>query len=149
MEEYIMIEQLSKGMLVKTLRDGYVPIEYISTRKIINPLNDIRTINRMYRIPKENYSILTDDLYITGGHSILVCNILPNDLTNNEIRNIKYCDNMQRLLTYINKKAETLSGNNIYTIYHLALKNNNKDKSYGIYANGLLVESCSINKIKD
>ena len=31
----------------------------------------------------------------------------------------------------------------VFTIYHLVLENDNKYTIYGIYANGLLVDSCS------
>jgi hypothetical protein len=59
------------------------------------------------------------------------------------IKRIEYTDNKQRLLTYINKNSNILTGNNIYTIYHIALKNKNINTNYGIYANGLLVETTS------
>jgi hypothetical protein len=36
-----------------------------------------------------------------------------------------------------------------YTIYHLALENDDCYKNYGIYANGLLVETCSIYVMKE
>ena len=69
-------------------------------------------------------------------------------------RKILYIDDKKRLLTYINKKAEIIDINSKYfeettTIYHIALKNKNKNTNYGIYANGLLVESCSINCLLD
>jgi len=35
------------------------------------------------------------------------------------------------------------------TIYHLALENENYFSNYGIYANGLLVESCSKRYLKE
>ena len=35
------------------------------------------------------------------------------------------------------------------TIYHLALENDNYYSNYGIYANGLLVETCSKRYLKE
>ena len=36
-----------------------------------------------------------------------------------------------------------------YTIYHVALENEDNYMNYGIYANGLLVETCSKRYLKE
>ena len=36
-----------------------------------------------------------------------------------------------------------------HTIYHIALENDNYYMNYGIYANGLLVETCSKRYLKE
>jgi hypothetical protein len=48
-----------------------------------------------------------------------------------------------RLFTYLDDKAEPYSKEGTFTIYHLALENENYFSNYGISENGLLVESCS------
>ena len=50
-------------------------------------------------------------------------------------------DNHFRLLTYLNNQATLYEEEGIHTIYHIALEGD-YHKSYGIFANGLLVESC-------
>jgi hypothetical protein len=52
-------------------------------------------------------------------------------------------DNKLRLFTYLDDNAEPYSKEGTFTIYHLALENENYLGNYGIFANGLLVESCS------
>ena len=47
------------------------------------------------------------------------------------------------LLSFLNEDCEPYEEEGNFTIYHLALENENYYTNYGIYANGLLVESCS------
>jgi len=43
----------------------------------------------------------------------------------------------------VDERASVYLKEGPYAIYHLALENDNYYHNYGIYANGLLVESCS------
>jgi hypothetical protein len=43
----------------------------------------------------------------------------------------------------IDTRAEIYSGKGEHTIYHFALENDDYYMNYGVYANGLLVETCS------
>ena len=52
-------------------------------------------------------------------------------------------DDKIRLMTFLDEKASVYEVPGTYTIYHLALENGDYYGNYGIYANGLLVESCS------
>jgi hypothetical protein len=47
------------------------------------------------------------------------------------------------------KKTTVYETAGTYTIYHLALENDDDGMNYGIYANGLLVETCSKRYLKD
>ena len=58
-------------------------------------------------------------------------------------------ERMIRIPACLDKRAEPYisaiaSTNGKVTIWHLALEHNNAYHNYGIWANGLLVESCSI-----
>jgi hypothetical protein len=57
---------------VKTSRDGYKPVKHIGKGSLQNPGTDERVENRLYKCSPSKYSALTEDLYITGCHSILV-----------------------------------------------------------------------------
>lgn len=70
-EEYVPVEQLKAVTLVKTSLDGYKPVVLLGKRPIQNPGDDERTKNRLYKCSKDKYPDLTEDLYITGCHSIL------------------------------------------------------------------------------
>jgi hypothetical protein len=57
---------------VKTISNGYIPIIMIGTTKLYNSGNNLRGVNRLYKCSKNKYPQLTEDLFITGYHSILV-----------------------------------------------------------------------------
>ena len=48
------------------------------------------------------------------------------------------------LLSCVNENAKKINDSNIYTIYHIVLENDDIYGQYGIYANGILTESMSI-----
>ena len=118
-------------------------------KNIINHnANKNRIKDQLYKYSKGVYPELIDDLIISGGHSILV-----EDFETEEQKsaNIKYfgeelpkVDGLYKLLTYVNEKSCPYNEKGDFEIYHLSLENKEIDKEYGIYANGLLVESCSI-----
>ena len=58
-------------------------------------------------------------------------------------------DKKYRLPACADEKASVYEIPGSYTIYHLALENDNYFGNYGIYANGLLVESCSKRYLKE
>ena len=145
-EVYRPIESLRKGDLVKTIYNGYMPVNMMGTTKLYNPGNDYRIINRIYKCPKEKYPTLFEDLYITGCHSILVSSMTNDQWENTKAvnKNIYVTDNHFRLIACADEKAEPYNKEGFMTIYHVALDHHDICMNYGIYANGLLVESCSI-----
>jgi hypothetical protein len=150
-EEYRAIETLRKGSLVKTVDDGYKAIDTIGTSKIYNPGNSVRSKNRLYKCSKENYPSLTEDLFITGCHSILVKDISEEERA--ELMDyqgkIYITDNHYRLIAAVDKRAEPHASEGVFNIWHMALENDNYYFNYGIYANGLLVETSSLRMMKE
>jgi hypothetical protein len=151
-ETYLPVEQLKNGTLVKTSLDGYKPIVLIGKGTIENPGNNERTENRLYKCSTSKYPDLKEDLYITGCHSILEFPITEKQ----EKDTIKYLgklfvtDKKYRLMACVDERAEPWNCEGTYTIWHFALENNNEKMNYGVYANGgLLVETCSINFLKN
>ena len=144
-EVYCPVESLRKGDLVKTIYNGYLPIHMIGTSPMYNPDNDDRIASRLYRCSKENYPGLFEDLYITGCHSILVPKITYKQAqkTIASLGRLFVTDKHCRLMAWVDEKSEPYKMAGIYNIYHIALENNDYYMNYGIYANGLLVESCS------
>jgi hypothetical protein len=144
-EVYRPIESLRKGDLVKTTYNGYMPIYMIGTTSLYNPGNDYRVANRLYKCSREKYPALFEDLYITGCHSILVPSMTDDEWENTKAVNgtIYVTDNHFRLLACADEKAEPFNKEGVVNIYHIALENKDYYMNYGIYANGLLVESCS------
>ena len=144
-EVYRPVQDLRKGDLVKTYRNGYLPIHMIGTSCLSNPGDDERTTNRLYKCSKELYPDLFEDLYITGCHSILVP-ALTNDQwenTKDMLGNVYITDNHFRLMACLDEKAQPFQRDAMIDIYHIALENEDYYMNYGVYANGLLVETCS------
>ena len=148
---YIAIEELRKGNLVKTLLNGYLPIVLIGKRPIYNSGDDARIKQRLYNLSTEKYPTLTEDLVLTGCHSLLV-DILTKEQEEATLANygeFKITDDKVRLETYLDPNADPYPEKGTFTIYHLALENKIYTENYGIWANGLLVETCSIRYLKE
>jgi hypothetical protein len=65
------------------------------------------------------------------------------------LKDIYITDDKYRLLTCIDSRSEKIKEEKEYTIYHFALENNDYYMNYGVYANGLLVESSSLRYMKE
>ena len=123
-----------------------MPLYMIGTTKLYNPGNNDRIVNRIYKCSKELYPSLIEDLYITGCHSILVPSMTDDQWENTKAiyGDIYVTDNHFRLIAYADEKAQPFNQEGYMNIYHVALEHDDIYMNYGIYANGLLVESCSI-----
>lgn len=144
-EKYIPIEDLRNGALVKTRSSGYQPICMIGSSTIYNPSDKLRGKNRLYRCSKDKYPDLTEDLIITGCHSILVYTITDKEREDLEelMGKIYVTENRYRLMACVDERAEPYDQEGLYTIWHFALEHEHARANYGVYANGLLVESSS------
>ena len=148
-EVYIPIEDLTTDHYVKTYHHGYKKILFIKQFPLINttrsPVTKKQKINKIYKLAKEDYEELFEDLYVNGGHSILV-----DTLTEEENRiNLKLFGGYKkigdkiRLLSYINQKAIPINDDYRYEMYHIST-----GKEEGIYANGILTESFNLEMAK-
>ena len=144
---YVPVESLRAGDLVKTSRDGYKKVELIGKGVLANPGGTELSENRLYKCPSANYPELTEDLVITGDHSILVDQLTEDQRTETTQRlgKIFVTDKKYRLTAQIDNRTEPWGENKTYTIWHFALENEDDGMNYGVYANGgLLVETCSL-----
>jgi Concanavalin A-like lectin/glucanases superfamily/Hint domain len=148
-EQYVPIETIHPGHLVKTLKNGFVPVNMIGHRLISNNESDIE--NRLYKCPTENYPELLEDLYITGYHSILVDKLsdIQREKTIHLLGQVYATDGLRRLLVHLDDKSSPADIQGDVNIWHLALDNDDYYMNYGIYANGLLVESTSKRYMKE
>jgi hypothetical protein len=153
-EEYIRVEELRKGTLVKTSLNGYVPVHSIGHSKLYNPANKLRGLNRLYKCTKENYPEVTEDVVMTGCHSILVDESEITDEIREKTReltrdNVWVTDHKCRLMTCLDERAKPYEEEGVFNIWHFALEHFDKFMNYGVYANGLLVETCDINSLHE
>ena len=150
-DKYVPIEELKNGTLVKTSLDGYKQVVLLGKGTIQNPGNDERNENRLYKCSTSNYPQLKDDLYITGGHSILEFPITKKqeECIIKHLGKLFVTDKKYRLAACVDDRAEPWNSKGVYTIWHFALENNDEGMNYGVYVNGgLLVETCSIRFLK-
>jgi hypothetical protein len=151
-EEYVLIQNIRPETLVKTSLNGYRRVDMIGKTTIQSYANKDRIKNRLYKCTKEKYpEIIDEDLILTGCHSILVDELTDEqkEKTIEEIKEIYTTDLKYRLFTFLDPRAEPYQVAGELPIYHIALENENYYMNYGIYANGLLVESCSKRYLKE
>jgi hypothetical protein len=148
----VPIEDLRKGDLVKTLLNDYVAIDMIGQTDIHHPALKERIKDQLYKCSQDKYPELFEDLVISGCHSILVDKFASEEQREKTIELTKhtYCtDYKYRLPACVDSRASVYETHGNYTIYHLALEHNDYYMNYGIYANGLLVETCSKRYLKE
>ena len=147
-EQYIAVENLRKGMFVKTLDHGYKPIELM--KRGVHTLG--RLMDRgMYKMKKQG--TMMNDLEMTGFHAILVDDN-DSEYESDKLIQSKYftsnkdklpIDGKIRIRSMFCHNFEKMPQNE-YTIYSFAL---DRDQyQYGIWANGVLVETTSHNVLE-
>jgi hypothetical protein len=150
---YRNIEDLRKGDLVKTLLHDYLPIVLIGKRDIVHLASEERIKDQLYVCSQAQYSEVWEDLVLTGCHSILVDDFVNEKQKKKatEINSGRVCvtDGKYRLPAVADERALVYDKPGTFAIYHLALENDDYYMNYGIYANGLLVETCSKRYLKE
>ena len=144
----VPIEQLRRGDLVKTINHGFLSIVMIGKKEIYHPCSQERIKNQLYRYPSPNQK----DLILTGSHAILKSSFkddLQREKTIEMLGRIFITDNKYRIPACLDEKSKVYEHSGNYNIYHLALENPDPYMNYGIYANGVLVESCSKRNLQE
>ena len=144
-ETYLSVQNLKEGTLVKTA-SGFKKVNKIGKSHIQNPGHSGRTMDRLYVCRKENFPELTEDLFITGYHSILVDELTQEQTEKSmEInRRIFEADGKKCLMAALSEKAEPWTQEGTFTIWHLSLEDEDEQTKFGVYSNGLLTETCSM-----
>jgi hypothetical protein len=147
-EGYKFIEHLKKGDLVKTLT-GPVKIHKVGKRVIHNRALDTRVKDQLYLLSRDIYQELKENLVLTGCHSLLV-DTLPREClegVKEVLGEIMLTQGKYRLPACVDPRSVVYPYPGQRTVYHVALENISDETNYGIWANGLLVESCPIKRI--
>jgi hypothetical protein len=140
------VESLKKGDLVKTYLYGYRRIDTIISSEIEN--NCYGLFECMYRLPKTKD--MTEDLIVTGGHSIMEDELPQEVLEMYEMNNWfnrgkdSMIDGKYMVLACLSDKFEKVMTKKKFQIYHFALENDgDKNKRYLVWANHVLTETPS------
>ena len=150
---YRRIQELRKGDLVKTLLNGFLKIDMIGKKSIYHKacIKD-RIKDQLYKCSHENFKEVFEPLVLTGCHSILVDDYVSEEQRKKTIeinKDTYVTDRKYRLPACVDERTTVYEIPGIYTIYHLALENPDYYMNYGIYANGLLVETSSRRYLKE
>ncbi len=142
--KYRRIEHLKSGDMIKTYLHGDVAIDIICHTDIHHSREKDKQ-EQLFVYKKDSLSFLTQDLVLTGGHSVLVDQLTEKQeqSTVEMIRRICITDNKYRLLSCLDDRAIPYEKEESdETIYHICLHHPNPNMNYGIWANGMLTETC-------
>lgn len=149
-DEYIAIEKLRKDDLILTSESGYKAIHSIGYRTLIRPKNDPSPSNRLYKFTRRTCPTIFEPLYITGEHCTLHPRVSEEKLAaiKDYMGDVYITEESFRVPAFMDDRAEPYDREDTpVTIWHFALENENVCHNYGVYANGLLVESCAIESL--
>jgi len=142
-EEYVLINDLRRGHVVKTYKHGYRKIEMVGKCPLVNDPN--KHSSCMYKMIRNDHNGLIEDLTVTGGHAILVNNIEPYREENERLMGAcQKIDDKFLLVAAASPDFVKLENTDNYTYYHFILENNgNDDERFGVWSNGILTETPS------
>ena len=148
---YRPIETLRKGDLVKTVRHGFQAIDLIGYRPIQHTPSTERIKDQLYACRPDRYPELTEELILTGCHAILVKEFKDDERENTRtlLGDIYITDNHYRLQACVDMRTAVYEKEGVHLIYHIALEHADYYMNYGVYANGLLVETTSKRYLKE
>ena len=146
---YMPVQDLRKGDLIQTLRNGFVPLNMIGKKEINNLALNERIKDQLYVFPKNEE--VFEDLVMTGCHAILIDEFKEGDRekTQDLLGDIYITDNKYRLPACIDERTQVYQNRGPHMIYHFALDNDDYYMNFGVYANGLLVETGSQRYLKE
>jgi alpha-tubulin suppressor-like RCC1 family protein len=153
-DEFIPVEELKQGDLIKTHKHGYKKLESIGFSNIYNSGDDERTKNRLYIYKKQDIQELAEDVVVTGCHSVLVDRLTEKEKeeTIKQTKRVFVTDDKYRLMAFLDSASKPYTDEGNFKIWHFCLENENIYMNYGVFAGGttygnakpgLLVESAS------
>ena len=150
----VAVEKLRKNDLIKTYNHGYVPLKLLGVRVVKHMASKERIKDQLYVCPKSKFPDATDDLVITGCHSLLLFRDFKDEFERSEVERVnkRICvtDGIYRFPACIlTEDTEVYPVKGTFNIYHFALAHDDIYINYGVYSNGLLTETASIRTMND
>lgn len=144
---YVNIEDIKRNTLVKTYLHGYKKINKLVYLKFKNSsLNSSNYACGIYKLNKNKDANLIDDLYVSGQHSLLVDELSTKQI--NKMMNLwsqlLKIDDKFLLMAYADERYEKVCNDKEWELYQIVLEHDNNSCRYGIYANGILSETMSL-----
>jgi hypothetical protein len=146
---YVKVEELTQTHKVKTL-NGYKKVYGLRKNEIEHKGLEERIADQLYVCRKEEYPELTEELVMTGRHGILE-NVFKDEKQIEDVKKVmgklSSTGAKVRVPVCVDERSKVYEVQGKHSIYHVAVENDNRKINEGIYANGLLVESCSISEL--
>ena len=147
------VEQLVEGLLVQTHRHGLVPLRALGVSRVFNDGSPARLKDKLYMYRRGCLGNGTPfgDLVVTGEHSALVPALRPTERAamTKHFGTAKTTDGQYHLLAQHDARAVPYAVQGVFTVYHFALEcGRDYERHFGVYANGMLMESCSVNHLR-
>lgn len=148
---YLPIEEIKAGDKVWTYYWGYIPVAKNGYLVLDYQKTNSNKGNRLYFYSKEKLHGLTEDLVLTGYHSVLVPYFTDKqrEETLELFGKIYITDKLARLAICLDERAQLYEKEGQYKVYHLALENTDYYTNYGILANGMLTETTSLRMFEE
>jgi len=145
-EKWMNVDDLALNTLVKTYLHGYKKVKRIGSGSFVN--NPENHLFCMYKLSKEDDPELIEDLILTGQHSILVDTYKDRErVRTKQLGFQETIDDKKLLLAFVGNKFKKMMDSDTYEFYNFALESETGDQRFGVYANGILCETPSINSI--
>jgi len=145
-EEYKLVQDLIIGDFVKSYIHGYRKVSKMLKGSFVNNPKEEGVSNCMYIMSKTEDNGLIEDLTLTRNHGVLVEKLTEDEEKKVDKNNLPIIDGLLSIITADSDKFEKVMDNNMYNYYHFSLETDgDNDRRFGVYANGLLVETPSNN----
>ena len=145
-EEYRLVQNLLIGDFIKSYLHGYRKVSKILKGSFVNNPTEHGVANCMYRMSKTEDNGLIEDLTLTRNHGVLVEKLTEDEEKKVDKNNLPVIDGLLSIITSDSDKFEKVKDTNVYNYYHFSLDGDgDNDRRFGVYANGLLVETPSNN----
>jgi hypothetical protein len=145
-EEYRLVQDLLIGDFIKSYLHGYRKVSKILKGSFVNNPTEHGVANCMYRMSKTEDNGLIEDLTLTRNHGVLVEKLTEDEEKKVDKNNLPVIDGLLSIITSDSDKFEKVKDTNVYNYYHFSLDGDgDNDRRFGVYANGLLVETPSNN----
>jgi hypothetical protein len=145
-EEYRLVQDLMIGDFVKSYLHGYRKVSRVLKGSFVNNPKDDGAANCMYIMRKTQDNGLIEDLTLTRNHGVLVEKLTEDEEKKVDKNNLPIIDGVLSIITAHSDKFEKVMDSNVYKYYHFSLDGDgDNDRRFGVWANGVLVETPSNN----
>ena len=134
------------GDFVKSYLQGYRKVSRVIKGSFVNNPKDDGAANCMYIMKKTQDNGLIEDLTLTRNHGVLVEKLTEDEEKKVDKNNLPIIDGLLSIITAQSDTFEKVMDSNVYKYYHFSLDGDgDNDRRFGVYANGVLVETPSNN----